>query len=311
MLIVAEIGINHNGSLDLARRLINAAYDGGADAVKFQKRTVDAVYSAEALDKPLASPWGDTMRAQKCALELDEEAYWQIDEHCRALGIAWFASAWDLESQEFLQRFDLKYNKIASAMIVCEELLKEVSSEGRHTLISTGMSTVADIDRAVEIFRAAGCPFELMHCVSSYPVAEENANLNAIRTLRKRYGCDVGYSGHEKGLAISFAAAALGITSLERHITLDPSMYGSDQAASLDPSSFRALVAGVRAIQAALGHGKIGRPTNEELRTARKLRAHLQWDVGGLEHAAHEMAGDAAKDAAPDAVVMAASTGPR
>ena len=160
------------------------------------------------------------------------DEYRKIDDYCKEKGIEWFASAWDLDSQKFLKQFNLKYNKIASAMIVYEDLLKEVASEGKHTFISTGMSSEADISKAVAIFRSADCSFELMHCISTYPMKDEDANLNGIKTLREKYNCNVGFSGHESGLAISYAAAALGITSLERHITLDRSMYGSDQSAS-------------------------------------------------------------------------------
>jgi N-acetylneuraminate synthase len=279
LFVIAEIGINHNGSLDIAKQLIDAAKDCGADAVKFQKRTVELVYNREMLDSPRESPWGATQRAQKQGLEFGGPEYRQIDAHCRKRGIEWFASAWDTESYKFLQKFDVKYNKIASAMIVHEDLLKAVAADRKHTFISTGMSTLANIDRAVEIFRAANCPFELMHCVSTYPMADEDANLRAIATLRERYKCDVGYSGHEVGLAVSYGAAALGITSLERHITLDRAMYGSDQAASIEPAGFRLLVGAVRKIQNALGDGKIGLPSKEEIVIARKLRAHLPWNA--------------------------------
>lgn len=280
--VVAEIGINHNGSLDLAKQLIDVAKDCGADAVKFQKRTVDLVYSKEFLESPRESPWGTTQRAQKEALEFDEDNYWRIDEYCKHKGIEWFASAWDLASHKFLQKFGLRCNKIPSAMIVYEDLLKAVADDGKHTFISTGMSTLADIDRAVEIFRAAKCPFELMHCNSAYPMADKDANLRAIPALRARYGCAVGYSGHEIGLVVSYAATALGITSLERHITLDRAIYGSDQAVSVEPSSFRVLVSGVRTIEDAMGDGEIGLLTTDEVSNANRLRAHVRWDATRL-----------------------------
>lgn len=276
--VVAEIGINHNGSVAIARQLIDVAKDCGADAVKFQKRTVDRVYTREFLDSPRRSPWGTTQRAQKEGLELTAADYREIDAYCREQRIEWFASAWDLDSHRFLQGFDLRHNKVASAMIVHEELLEAIAADGRHTFISTGMSTLRQIDRAVEIFRAAGCPFELMHCVSAYPLLDAHANLRAIPALRSRYGCDVGYSSHDTGVAISCGAAALGIASLERHVTLDRSMYGSDQAASAEPWEFRALVDAVRTVHAALGDGALGRPTTEELSTAHRLRAHLSWE---------------------------------
>ena len=217
--IIAEIGINHNGNLDLAKKLIDASVDAGADAVKFQKRTIDLVYTKEFLDGPRESPWGTTQREQKEGLEFGFDDYKEIDSYCQKAGIEWFASAWDLKSQEFLKQFDLNYNKIASAMIVYEELLHSVASEGKHTFISTGMSTINDIDKAVDIFKANNCPFTLLHCKSTYPMKDEDANLHAISTLREKYNCEVGYSGHEVGLAVSYGAAAMGISVLERHVT--------------------------------------------------------------------------------------------
>ncbi|MCH8012550.1 MAG: N-acetylneuraminate synthase family protein [Candidatus Marinimicrobia bacterium] len=276
--ITAEIGINHNGDLGIAKDLIDVAVDAGADAVKFQKRTIDLVYTKEMLDSPRESPWGTTQRKQKEGLEFGLGKYQEIDKYCKEKGIEWFASAWDLESQKFLQQFDLKYNKIASAMIVYEDLLKIVASEGNHTFISTGLSTLEDIDKAVKIFQDANCPFELMHCVSTYPMRDEDANLKMIHTLRKRYNCNVGYSGHEVGLAVTYAAAALGITSLERHITLDRAMYGSDQSASVEPAGFKMLVGAVRKIEQAMGDGN-KRILEAEIPIAQKLRAHIKWEA--------------------------------
>lgn len=278
MFIIAEIGINHNGSLDIAKQLIDVAASAGANAVKFQKRTLDNVYSKELLDAARESPWGKTQRAQKEGLEFGIEQYREIARYCAGKNIEWFASAWDVDSQKFLRGFDLKHNKIASAMIVSEDLLEEVASERKHTFISTGMSTTREVDRAVEIFRAARCPFELMHCVSTYPMNDEDANLRRIVTLRERYKCDVGYSGHEVGLTISYAAAAMGITSLERHITLDRAMYGSDQAASVEPDGFRKLVRAIRTIEKAMGDGAIDIQA-KEVPVAVKLRSHIQWQA--------------------------------
>lgn len=274
--IIGEIGINHNGDLDVAKELIDVAADAGADAVKFQKRTIDLVYTKEFLDSPRESPWGTTQREQKEGIEFGLDEYAEIEKYCKTKGIDWFASAWDLESQEFLQQFNLQHNKIASAMIVYDDLLKKVSSEGKHTFISTGMSSEEDITNAVKIFRAANCPFELMQCVSTYPMKNEDANLNAIKTLQEKYKCDVGYSGHEAGLAVSYGAAALGITSLERHITLNRSMYGSDQASSIEPAGFRMLVGSVRNIEAAMGDGKLGY-IDKEFPIAENLRQHLSF----------------------------------
>jgi len=275
--ITGEIGINHNGDVAIAKQLIDVAKIAGADAVKFQKRTIDLVYTKKMLDSPRESPWGTTQRAQKEGLEFGLDEYQEIDIYCKKKGIEWFASAWDLESQKFLRKFDCKYNKIASAMIVHEDLIKEVASEKKHTFISTGMTECEQIDRAVEIFKEADCPFELMHCVSTYPMNDEDANLNRIKTLRDRYQCDVGYSGHEVGLAVSYAAAALGITSLERHITLDRAMYGSDQAASVAPAGFRQLVGAVRKIEKAMGDGKMNM-NRKEIAISEKLRAHIPFE---------------------------------
>lgn len=276
--IIAEIGINHNGDVGIAKDLIKVAKEAGCDAVKFQKRTLEKVYAPEELNKQRESPWGTTNREQKEGLEFGQQEYEQIDAYCKELGIKWFASAWDVDSQKFLQQFDLNYNKIASAMMVDSDLLRIVAAEGRHTFISTGMSTLEEIDGAVEIFKKSGCPFEVMHCVSTYPMEDTDANLNCISTLRDRYSCDVGYSGHEVGLAVSFAAAALGITSLERHITLDRSMYGSDQAASIEPPALRNLVGAVRKIELAMGDGKKN-ILDSEVPIAKKLRGHLKWEA--------------------------------
>lgn len=275
--IIAEIGINHNGDLEIAKQLIDVAKIAGADAVKFQKRTIDLVYTKEMLDSPRESPWGTTLREQKEGLEFGLDEYKEIDAYCKTKGIEWFASAWDLESQKFLRQFDLQHNKIASAMIVYEDLLKRVASEKKHTFISTGMTEFEQIDRAVEIFKKEGCPFELMHCVSTYPMNDEDANLNQIKTLRERYQCNVGYSGHEVGLAVSYAAAALGVTSLERHITLDRAMYGSDQAASVETAGFIQLVGAVRKIEKAMGDGKVTM-NDKEIPIAKKLRAHIPFE---------------------------------
>ncbi len=280
IIIIAEVGINHNGDVEIAKQLIDVAKIAGADAVKFQKRTIDLVYSQELLDSPRESPWGATQREQKEGIEFSLEEYQEIDSYCNDKGIEWFASAWDLESQKFLRQFDCKYNKIASAMIVYEDLLKEVASEKKHTFISTGMSEFDKIDQAVEIFGEANCPFELMHCVSIYPMNDEDANLNCIKTLRDRYKCNVGYSGHEVGLAVSYAAAALGITSLERHITLNRAMYGSDQAASVETAGFVQLVGAIRKIEKAMGNGE-KRLSGKELTIAEKLRMHIPFESHG------------------------------
>lgn len=275
MYIIAEIGINHNGDLDIVKKLIDMAHRSGCDAVKFQKRTIDKVYSKADLDAPRESPWGKTNREQKQALEFGKKEYDFIDTYCKKKKIDWFASAWDLDSQEFLKRYKLKYNKIASAMIKSTSLLEKVSKEKKHCFISTGMSTIEDIDNAVNIFNKNKCSFELMHCNSSYPAKDEEINLRCIETLRKRYNCKIGYSGHENGVAISIAAAAFGISSLERHITLDRTMYGSDQTASIEESGLRLLVQSVRKISVALGDGK-KRFYESEKKVAEKLRKNIK-----------------------------------
>ena len=274
--IIAEIGINHNGDMSICKKLIDTAVESGCNAVKFQKRDINQVYTQEFLDLSRESPWGKTQREQKIGLEFDKNQYDEISQYCKTKNIEWFASAWDLNSQEFLQQFDCKYNKVASAMIVHTDLLKEIASEGKHTFISTGMTTYDDIQTAVDIFRKAGCSFELMHTVSTYPMKDEDANLNMIKTLKKKFNCNIGYSGHEVGLAVSYAATALGITSLERHITLDRSMYGSDQSASVEPSGFRQLVGAVRKIELAMGDG-IKKTIEAETSIAENLRQHLDW----------------------------------
>ncbi len=270
-LVVAEIGINHNGEVGIAEELIDMAKGAGCDAVKFQKRTIEVVYSAEFLDSPRESAWGTTQREQKEGLEFGEEEYDRIDAYCRSVGIDWFASAWDLPSQEFLKRYPTKYNKIASPMITHLDLLKAVAEERKPTFISTGMSTYDDIDVAVETFTRHGCPFVLMHCVSEYPVPETSLNLMAINELRRRYGSPVGYSGHEVTMIPGVLAAMMGAVVVERHITLDRAMYGSDQAASLEKRGLELMVSYIRSIPLVMGDG-VKRVTDGEMANARKLR---------------------------------------
>ena len=251
--IIAEIGINHNGDINLAKKLIDMAFSSGCDAVKFQKRDIETVYSPEELDKLRESPWGTTQREQKNGLEFSKKEYDEINDYCNKLKIKWFASAWDVKSLEFLDSYNLNYNKIASAMITNIKFLKEVAKRKKYTFISTGMSEYKDIDKAVKIFNESECPFELMHSISTYPAPENNLNLNIIGKLKKRYNCNVGYSGHEPSVSPSVVAASIGATSLERHITLDRSMYGSDQAASLEKKGLTDLVQIVRKIPNLIG----------------------------------------------------------
>jgi N-acetylneuraminate synthase len=275
MFIIAEIGINHNGSIDIAKKLMDMAKRCSCNAVKFQKRTIEKVYTKELLDSPRESPFGTTQRAQKEGLEFNHEQYKEIDSYAKKIGIEWFASAWDLDSQIFLRQFNLKYNKIASAMIVDKIFLKTVAEEKKHTFISTGMSTMEMISEAISIFKKHNCSFELMHCNSTYPMKIEDANLNVINTLRNTFGCNVGYSGHESGVGVSQIACGLGISSLERHITLDRSMYGSDQSASLEETGLKAVVGVARISEKVFGDGK-KTFTEAEKKIAEKLRTHIR-----------------------------------
>jgi N-acetylneuraminate synthase len=275
MKFIAEIGINHNGNLEIAKKLISIAKEAGVDIVKFQKRTPD-ICVPDNMKKIMKydTPWGNiTYLEYRHKVEFWENEYDEIDNYCKELGIEWMASAWDIEAQKFLKRYSTKYNKIASALLTNLELLEMVAEEGKYTFISTGMSTLEEIDKAVEIFRKKNCPFELMHCNSSYPMSVEEAGLMCIPMLRERYKCNVGYSGHERGLQISIAAVALGISSLERHITLDRAMWGSDHAASLEPHGLRNLVRDARIIEKALGDG-IKRIYPDELVKRKQLRGY-------------------------------------
>tara|TARA_Y100000389_G_scaffold169439_1_gene175732 strand:- start:38168 stop:39010 length:843 start_codon:yes stop_codon:yes gene_type:complete len=274
--LIAEIGINHNGDMDIAKKLIKNAKDSGFDAVKFQKRTIDIVYDKKTLDTPRESPWGTTTREQKIGLEFEKAEYDEIQKYCKEIKLEWFASAWDIKSLEFLDTYNLKFHKIASAMIVDKIFLNKVAERGKHTFISTGMSTKNDIDNAVKIFRKNNCSFELMHCVSTYPMKPEDANLITINQLKKEFNCNVGYSGHENGVIISVAAVVLGITSLERHITLDRTMYGSDQSASLEMTGMQNLCDSINKVLISLGSPSLGKIIDDELPVAQKLRAHIK-----------------------------------
>ena len=270
----AEIGINHNGDLKIAKKLIDVAIEAGCDAVKFQKRTVEKVYSKEALDTPRESPWGKTTREQKLGLEFEKDEYDTIDQYCKKRNIEWYASSWDIDSQLFLQNYDLKYNKVASAMLTNHKLLEVIAKERKPTFVSTGMSTMDEIRDAVKIFEKHDCPYSLQHSNSSYPMKEEEANLNCITTLQKEFKCDVGYSGHETvGYLICVCAIMLGARSIERHITLDRSMYGSDQAASLEPQGLKRVVNDVRRIENILGDG-VKKIWPSEIPVMKKLRAN-------------------------------------
>jgi len=252
--IIAEIGINHNGDIELAKKLIDAACDAGCDAVKFQKRTVEVVYSAEELAKPRENPFGATNGDLKRGLEFGKAQYQEIDRHCREKGIMWFASCWDEASVDFIEKFNPPCYKIASASLTDDGLLQHHRKYGRPILLSTGMSTLAQVDHAVEVLGKDS--LILLHTNSTYPSKLEELNLRVLRTLADRYQVPVGYSGHEVGLAPSVGAAAIGACVVERHITLDRAMWGSDQAASIEPQGFGRLVRDIRAIEMSLGDGQ-------------------------------------------------------
>tara|TARA_B100000745_G_C20103513_1_gene377545 strand:- start:250 stop:1083 length:834 start_codon:yes stop_codon:yes gene_type:complete len=273
--VIAEIGINHNGSLGIAKKLIDVAVNAGCDAVKFQKRDIEKVYPKETLDQPRESPWGTTQRQQKLGLEFSLKEYSIIDKYCKKKKIPWFVSCWDVGSQIQMRKFKTKYNKVASAMLVHEKILKTIAEEKKHTFISTGMSTLREIENAVKIFRKFKCPFELMHSHSAYPMKPEEANLKLIPILKNKFKCKIGYSGHESGsYLICVTASLLGATSIERHITLDRTMYGSDQSASLEPEGLFRLIRDLRTIEKIQGDGK-KRIWDSELPARKKLREVL------------------------------------
>jgi N-acetylneuraminate synthase len=266
---VAEIGINHNGDLELAKRLIGAASAAGCDAVKFQKRTIEVVYSREELAQPRQTSFGTTNGDLKRALEFGYDEYAEINRFCRQVGIMWFASCWDEGSVDFIEQFDPPCYKVASACLTDDRLLRHQRSKGRPIILSTGMSTLAQIDHAVEILGSEN--LVLLHCTSSYPCKTEELNLRFIPRLMQRYDVPVGYSGHEVGLYTTLAAVVLGACVIERHITLDRAMWGSDQAASVEPQGFARLVKDIRAVELAMGDG-VKQVYESEIPIMRKLR---------------------------------------
>lgn len=252
--VIGEIGINHNGDVDIARQLIEVAAEAGCHAVKFQKRTPEICVPKEQRDKIRQTPWGEmTYLEYKHRVEFGRDEYTEIAKICEENGLQWFASPWDVPSVEFLESFDVVAHKVASASITDHELLRALAATGKPIILSTGMSTIEEIDAAVEIFDRS--KLILMHSTSTYPMPPEEANLRTIITLRERYGVPVGYSGHERGLQISLAAVTLGAVAVERHITLDRTMWGSDHAASLEPAGLQHLVRDIRVIEQALGDG--------------------------------------------------------
>jgi N-acetylneuraminate synthase len=272
--VVAEIGINHNGDVDIAKMLIDVAVSAGCNAVKFQKRTIEVVYSPEELARPRESPFGTTNGDLKRALELGLGEYQEIDRYCRGKSIPWFASCWDRQSVNFIRQFEVPCYKIASACLTDDDLLRYTRDQGRPIIMSTGMSTLEQIDLAVELLGKED--LILLHCTGTYPAYYEELNLRVIPFLRQRHGVPVGYSGHETGLPSSVAAAALGACVVERHITLDRSMWGSDHAASLEPNGIHRLIRDIRLVETAMGDG-VKRVIEREVPNMKKLRRMGEW----------------------------------
>ncbi len=269
--IIAEVGINHSGDIGVAKDLIDMAKDCGCDLVKFQKRTIDVVYSKEILDSPRKSPWGITTREQKRGLEFGKEEYDLIDEYCKQIKLPWFASAWDIPSLEFLDHYNLPHHKVASAMITHCDLLKAVAERKKHTFISTGMATMKMIEEALDLFARVNCSYTLMHSTSSYPCLDKDTNLLMIKKLLERFGPPVGYSSHDVGVGPSIIAVVLGATAIEKHITLDRASYGSDQAASLERKGLEYLVKECRNVSNCMGDGRKAIQEIEQ-ETMKKLR---------------------------------------
>ena len=272
--LIGEIGINHNGNLNNAKKLIKIAKKVGFDAVKFQKRTPEITTPKSKANTIRETPWGKiTYLDYKRKIEFGKKEFDEINKFCKKINIIWFASPWDIPSNNFLKKYRLKFNKIASPMLTNLELLKSVAKQKKYTFISTGMSNIKDVDAAVKIFRKYKCPFNLMHCVSAYPCNEENLNLKLIQKYKLKYKTEVGYSGHEKSVSPSLMAVCMGASSVERHITLDRTMWGTDQAASLEENGMKNLVELVRKFEKVQGDGiKKFLPSEKE-----KLRENKYW----------------------------------
>ena len=255
--IIAEIGTNHMGNLKIVKQIIDVAKDAGCDAVKFQKKNINKIYSKEFLDSTIDSPWGTTQRQMRLHREFSIKQFEEINKYCKKKKMVWFASCWDTQSQISMRKFKTKYNKVASAMLIHNKLLELIAKEKKYTFISTGMSTMKNIENATKIFKKYKCPFELMHCHSAYPMPTEEANLSMISVLKKKFKCNVGYSGHEiSATNVSIPAVMMGASSIERHITLNRTWYGHDQAASLEPQGIHRLVRDVRVLEKIRGNGK-------------------------------------------------------
>lgn len=252
--IIAEIGINHNGDVELAKKLIKIAHDHGVDAVKFQKRTVDVVYTKHELEMERPNPFGQTNGDLKRGLELGYDEYLEIDRYCKELNMLWFASCWDEQSVDFIEQFNPPCYKIASASLTDDDLILYIKSKNRPILLATGMSTQEEIDHALDILGQDN--LVLMHCTSTYPSQESELNLNVIPNYIQKYSCPIGYSGHEKGVFPSVLAASMGACAVERHITTDRTLWGSDHPASLEPEGLRRLVRDIRLLNVIKGDGK-------------------------------------------------------
>ena len=272
--IIAEIGINHNGSLDVAKKLIDVASVAGCDAVKFQKRNPDVCVPEHQKGVMRDTPWGTmTYLDYKYKVEFEKKEYDEIDRYCKVQNVEWSASPWDLDSLEFLEQYDLPFIKMPSAMMTNEGLMRAAARTKKRVIFSAGMSTLEETDKAVEWMKEESADFALLHCNSAYPAPLEDLNLSCIKTLRDRYGCEVGYSGHEFRLGTTVAAVYLGASILERHITLDRTMWGSDHLASVEPQGLIKLVRGVRELEVAYGDG-VKRVTDGELPSRKKLRGN-------------------------------------
>jgi N-acetylneuraminate synthase len=272
--IIAEIGINHNGSLEVAKKLIDIAAVSGCDAVKFQKRNPDVCVPEHQKSIPRDTPWGTMSYLDyKYRMEFGKEEYDEIDTYCKEKGIAWSASPWDMDSLRFLEQYDLPFIKMPSAMMTNESLMRGAAKSGKKIIFSCGMSTLDETDQAVRWMEEESAKFALLHCNSTYPAPLEDLNLKCIQTLKERYACEVGYSGHEFRLGTTVASIYLGATIIERHITLDRTMWGSDHLASVEPQGLIKLVKGIRELEIALGDGnKV--VTDGELPVRKKLRGN-------------------------------------
>ena len=272
--VIAEIGINHNGSLDIAKKLIDIAVVAGCDAVKFQKRNPDVCVPEHQKNVPRDTPWGTMSYLDyKYRMEFGKEEYDEIDQYCSDRGIVWSASPWDMDSFAFLMDYDIPFIKMPSAMITNEELMRAVAKSGKKVIFSCGMSTIEETDQAVEWMNEEGAEYAILHCNSTYPAPIEDLNLSCIKTLKDRYGCEVGYSGHEFRLSTSVASVYLGASIIERHITLDRTMWGSDHLSSVEPQGLIKLVNGIRELESAYGDG-VKRVTDGELAPRKKLRGY-------------------------------------